>query len=57
MGSKYRNQKRRWNDMVNCGICGGEAPKQPCITEEGKCDICGKKVTLTDEKKIQDKKI
>jgi phosphoribosylaminoimidazole (AIR) synthetase len=29
------------NDMVKCGICGGEAPKQPCITEEGKCDIGG----------------
>lgn len=30
--------------MVKCGICGGEAPKQPCITEDGKCDLCGKEV-------------
>jgi len=41
--------------MVKCGICGGEAPKQPCITEEGKCDICHKKVVLAEEKKEQHK--
>ena len=41
--------------MVKCGIWEGEAPKQPCITEEGKCDICGKKVTLANEEKMQDK--
>ncbi|MGB9927779.1 MAG: hypothetical protein ACPK85_05175 [Methanosarcina sp.] len=35
--------------MVKCGICGGEAPKQPCITEQGACDICGKKVKLAEE--------
>ena len=35
--------------MVKCGICGGEAPKQPCITEDGKCDLCGKKVILAEE--------
>ena len=43
--------------MVKCGICGGEAPKQPCITEEGKCDICHKKVVLAEEKKEQHKGI
>jgi hypothetical protein len=42
--------------MPKCGICGGEAPKQPCITEEGKCDLCGKKVKLADEPKSEDKK-
>lgn len=36
--------------MVKCGICGGEAPKQPCITEEGNCNLCGKKVVLAEEK-------
>jgi hypothetical protein len=36
--------------MVKCGICEGEAPKQPSITEEGTCNICGKKVTLAEEK-------
>lgn len=35
--------------MPKCGICGGEAPKQPCITEDGKCDLCGKKVKLAEE--------
>ena len=35
--------------MVKCGICGGEAPKQPCITEDGKCDLCGKEVMLKEE--------
>jgi len=34
--------------MVKCGICGGEAPKQPCITEDGKCDLCGKEVVLKE---------
>ena len=35
--------------MPECGICGGEAHRQPCITEEGKCDLCGKKVILAEE--------
>ena len=42
--------------MPKCGICGGEAPKQPCITEEGKCDLCGKKVTLAEAKDADPKK-
>jgi DNA-directed RNA polymerase subunit RPC12/RpoP len=36
-------------DLVKCGICGGEAPRQPSITEEGNCDLCGKKVMLAEE--------
>jgi phosphoribosylaminoimidazole (AIR) synthetase len=39
------------DEMPKCGICGGEAPRQPCITEEGKCDLCGKKVGLAEEEK------
>jgi DNA-directed RNA polymerase subunit RPC12/RpoP len=39
-----------------CGICGGEAPKQPCITEDGKCDLCGKEVILKEEAKKDKKK-
>jgi hypothetical protein len=35
--------------MVKCGICGGEAPRQPCITEEKTCDLCGKEVMLVEE--------
>lgn len=34
--------------MPKCGICGGEAPKQPCITEDGKCDLCDRKVVLAE---------
>jgi hypothetical protein len=36
--------------MPKCGLCGGEAPKQPCITEDGKCDLCGREVVLKQEK-------
>jgi hypothetical protein len=41
--------------MPKCGTCGGEAPRQPCITEEGKCDLCGKKVVLAEEKEGEKK--
>jgi hypothetical protein len=51
-----RSLERWWSVMVKCGICGGEAPKQPCITEDGKCDLCGKEVILKEEAK-KDKKI
>jgi phosphoribosylaminoimidazole (AIR) synthetase len=37
--------------MVKCAICGGEAPKQPCVTDEGKCDLCGKKLGLVEKEK------
>lgn len=37
--------------MPKCGICGGDALKQPFITEDGKCDLCGRKVVLEEEKK------
>jgi hypothetical protein len=43
--------------MPKCGICGGDAPKQPCITENGECDLCGKKVTLAEKpEKTEEKK-
>jgi hypothetical protein len=37
--------------MPKCVIGGGDIPKQPCITEEGNCDLCGRKVVLEEEKK------
>lgn len=37
--------------MVKCGVCGGDAPRQPSVTEEGKCDLCGKKFILAEEEK------
>ena len=40
--------------MPKYGICGGEAPKQPCITEDGKSDLRGREVVLKEEK--EDKK-
>ena len=48
--------------MPKCKICGGEALKQPCITEEGKCDLCGniivghsRMVAMEEEKKEEKK--
>ncbi len=41
--------------MPKCGLCGGEAPRLPSITEDGKCDLCGKKVKL-DESPTQPEK-
>lgn len=38
--------------MPKCELCGGEAPQQPCITEDGKCDLCdlcGRQATLADK--------
>ena len=35
--------------MPKCGICGGDAPKKPCINEDGSCDLCGRKVELAEE--------
>ena len=35
--------------MVNCGICGGEAPQQPEIREDGNCSLCGKNVVLKED--------
>jgi len=32
--------------MPQCGICGGEAQRQPTITEEGSCVFCKAKVVL-----------
>ena len=34
--------------MPKGGICGGEAPRQPCLTEDGKCDLFDKKVMLAE---------
>lgn len=36
--------------MPKCGLCGGDAPKQPCITEDGKCTVCGRPAKLAEDK-------
>jgi len=41
-------------EMVKCGVCGGDAPRQPNVTDDGKCDLCGKKFVLEEEKKQKD---
>ncbi len=41
--------------MPKCGICGGDAPRQPCITEEGKCDLCQREVKLAEAKEEKKK--
>jgi hypothetical protein len=33
----------RWN-ILKCGLCGKEVDKQPMITAEGKCSVCGAKL-------------
>jgi hypothetical protein len=33
----------RWN-ILKCGLCGKEVDKQPMITSEGKCSVCGAKL-------------
>ena len=40
--------------MPTCGICGGETPKQPCITEDGKCDLCNREVVLKEDKEEEE---
>jgi DNA-directed RNA polymerase subunit RPC12/RpoP len=29
---------------MKCGLCGKEVDKQPMITAEGKCSVCGAKL-------------
>jgi len=41
--------------MAKCGLCGGEAPRQPCITTDGRCDLCGKKAVLAEDKPVSEK--
>jgi hypothetical protein len=40
--------------MEKCGICGGDVPKQPSITKDGKCDACHKKLELKEEHKLKE---
>lgn len=35
--------------MPKCGIYGGEASRQTCITEDGRCDLYGRKGVLVEE--------
>jgi DNA-directed RNA polymerase subunit RPC12/RpoP len=32
--------------MPKCGICGGEVKEQPKVTADGKCSLCGAKLTI-----------
>lgn len=34
--------------MGKCGICGGEVPKRPCITDDGRCDACHRELILKE---------
>jgi len=43
--------------MPKCSICGGEAPRQPCITEDGKCDLCDKEVMLAEAAKKKKRRL
>jgi DNA-directed RNA polymerase subunit RPC12/RpoP len=35
--------------MPTCGICGGEAPKQPEVTDDGRCDLCQRRIILEED--------
>ncbi len=35
--------------MPACGICGGEAPRQPGVTEDGRCDLCQRAIVLEED--------
>lgn len=37
--------------MVKCGICGGDVPRQPHVTDDGKCDQCNKKLEMAESEK------
>lgn len=43
--------------MPKSGICGGDAPKQQCITEDGKCDLCQREVVLKEKKERKEKRM
>lgn len=36
--------------MEKCGICKGDVERQPHVTKDGKCDICGEKLALEKKK-------
>ncbi|MCF8031117.1 MAG: hypothetical protein K9K39_09495 [Desulfohalobiaceae bacterium] len=35
--------------MWKCGLCGGEAPRQPKIDEEGPCELCNRVIVLREQ--------
>lgn len=35
--------------MPTCGICGGDAPRLPTVTEDGKCDLCHKPIVKEED--------
>jgi hypothetical protein len=35
-------------DKTKCGLCGGEAPRQPAINEDGSCEFCGRGIVLRE---------
>jgi DNA-directed RNA polymerase subunit RPC12/RpoP len=35
-------------DKTKCGLCGGEAPRQPAINDDGSCEFCGRKIVLRE---------
>lgn len=41
-----RAKRSEVKTLVKCGLCGKEVPEQPKITAEGKCSVCGAKLTV-----------
>lgn len=36
---------------MKCEACGMTIDKQPCLSNEGKCTVCGKKLTAEQQSK------
>ncbi|WP_424356635.1 hypothetical protein [Methanocella sp. MCL-LM] len=36
--------------MEKCGICGKDVPEQPGVTSEGNCNMCGAKLSMTQQR-------
>jgi len=45
-----RREKETTRTMEKCGICGKEVREQPMATEEGRCNQCGAKLSMSSEK-------
>ncbi len=37
--------------MEKCAVCGMQIDTNPCLDEEGKCNICNKKLCTEESKK------
>lgn len=36
---------------MKCEVCGMDIQKEPCISKDGKCQVCNQKLTLENQSK------